>query len=148
MGIAKNLIKKTAENNEELWLALLEYRNTLLKELNASPAELLMSRKTRTLLPTRSELLQPKLIPDIDKNKKRKQLTSKKYYDKNAKFRESFSKGEKIWYQGANSWTKATIADAHGSPRSYWIKVEDGTTQQLSDIKIIQVSCFFKLPSK
>lgn len=101
-------------------------RNTPLKELNASPAELLMSRKTRTLLPTKTELLQPKVIPNISKNITKKQLQSKKYYDKSAKFKENFAKGEMIWYQDKQGWTKAVIVDIHGSPRSYWIQLEDG----------------------
>ncbi|XP_036347586.1 uncharacterized protein K02A2.6-like isoform X1 [Rhagoletis pomonella] len=78
VGIAKNLIKKTNESKKELWLALLEYRNTPLKDIDASPVELLMSRKTRTLLPTKTTLFQPRIIPNISNNINAKNYKSKK----------------------------------------------------------------------
>lgn len=85
VGIAKNLIKKTHEEKTELWMALLEYRNTPLKEIDASPVELLMSRKTRTLLPANKNLFKPKVVPGIQNNIEKKNKKSKQQYDRNAK---------------------------------------------------------------
>ena len=48
--IAKNILKKS--RNEVLYLALLAYRNTPQKGYNYSPAECLMSRKLRDIIPT------------------------------------------------------------------------------------------------
>ena len=37
-------------------------------------------------------------------------------------------KGEKIWFRDPKvGWIKAYIEDVHSSPRSYWIKLNDGT---------------------
>ena len=48
--IAKNILKKS--RNEVLYLALLAYRNTPQQGYNYSPAERLMSRKLRDIIPT------------------------------------------------------------------------------------------------
>ncbi|XP_063955561.1 uncharacterized protein K02A2.6-like [Lytechinus pictus] len=53
--IAKNLLRKSSD----IHLALLQYRNTPLEGLDASPAQLLMGRRTRTPLPTNKRLLKP-----------------------------------------------------------------------------------------
>lgn len=41
-------------------LALLDYRTTLLEEVNLSPSQLLMGRRPRNTLPTASDILRPK----------------------------------------------------------------------------------------
>ena len=56
----KMLLKKA----EDLWLALLDHRNTPPEGLASSPAQQLMSRRTHTLLPTVSHLLQLKLVTE------------------------------------------------------------------------------------
>ena len=125
VGIAKNLIKKTLESKQEIWLALLEFRNTPLKEVDASPAELLMSRKTRTLLPCKINQFQPHFILNIVQNKN---TYVKMHYDKNAKAKLPFKKGDNIWCNhGLNTWINPTIEKIHPSPRSYRIRLEDGT---------------------
>lgn len=48
---AKNLLKKAIKDNSDPWLALLDNRNTPTEEMRSSPAQRLMSRNTRTLLP-------------------------------------------------------------------------------------------------
>ncbi|RYE25775.1 MAG: hypothetical protein EOP45_04450 [Sphingobacteriaceae bacterium] len=122
------MIKKTMVEKTDLWQALLEYRNTPLKEINASPAELLMSRKTRTLVPASKNLFQPNVVPNINKNINKKNDTRKKHYDRNSKPKDSFNKEDKIWYHDVKSgWIKARIEDAHNTPRSYWIRLHDGT---------------------
>ena len=55
----KQLFKKAERDEKDPWLALLDYRNSPTERINASPAQRLMSRRTRTLLPTTSSLLCP-----------------------------------------------------------------------------------------
>ncbi|XP_055381628.1 uncharacterized protein K02A2.6-like [Condylostylus longicornis] len=64
VGISKRLLKKTKESNNDLWLSLLEYRNTPIKGSCLSPVEILMGRKTRTLLPV--SFLLGQLFDDSD----------------------------------------------------------------------------------
>lgn len=81
---AKMLLKKADDNHSDPQMAFLDYRNTPLQELNASPAQLLMGRRTRTTLPAASVLLQPKTIDVSEKRKARKQKTTF-YYNRQAK---------------------------------------------------------------
>ena len=50
------------EDGQDISLALLEYRNTPLAGITASPAQLLMSRRLKDVLPTTSSLLRPHVI--------------------------------------------------------------------------------------
>ena len=128
VNISKNILKKCNEEKIELWSALLEYRNMPLKEINASPCELLMSRKTRTLIPARSDLFMPRIVPNINENIKFKNAKQKFYYDKNSKVKNKFDKGEKIWLKDIKKgWIKASISSVDSNPRSYWIQLENGT---------------------
>ena len=58
----KNLLKKAVLDKRDPYLALLEYRNTPVSDVIGSPAQRLMGRRTKTLLPTSNKLLQPKTI--------------------------------------------------------------------------------------
>ena len=55
----KQLLRKADESKQDAFLALLEFRNTPISGMEDSPAELLMSRKLRTRLPTFKSLLEP-----------------------------------------------------------------------------------------
>ncbi|XP_059061148.1 uncharacterized protein K02A2.6-like, partial [Achroia grisella] len=57
----KNIIIKTSESHTDYRIALLEYLNTPLDENLASPAELLQSRKLRSVIPVSDRLLKPKI---------------------------------------------------------------------------------------
>ena len=54
---------KAKKDRSDAYLALLDYRNTRTQGLDTSPVQRLMSRRTKTLLPTTGRLLQPQ-IPD------------------------------------------------------------------------------------
>lgn len=55
----KNLLRKAKDENQDFYLALLEFRNTPTSTTLGSPTQRLMSRRTRTLIPTSKELLMP-----------------------------------------------------------------------------------------
>ena len=55
----KQLLRKADESKQDAFLALLEFRSTPISGMEDSPAELLMSRKLRTRLPTFKSLLEP-----------------------------------------------------------------------------------------
>ncbi len=48
---AKRLMRKAKMSGQDPYLAILDHRNTPTQGLNASPAQRLLSRRTRTLLP-------------------------------------------------------------------------------------------------
>ena len=52
---AKKLIKRANKDGTDPWLAILDYRNTPSEGMKSSPAQRLMSHRTRTLLPNKRE---------------------------------------------------------------------------------------------
>ena len=61
----KRLMKKATHNGNDPYLALLEYRNTPWSDTLGSSAQRLMGRRTKTLIPTASNLLKPETINPI-----------------------------------------------------------------------------------
>ena len=62
---AKMLLKKTEEERSDLYLKLLEYRNTPIAGLHLSPAQLMFNRRPRTRLLVAAALLNSELFPVI-----------------------------------------------------------------------------------
>ena len=56
---AKRILKKAEADGKDPFEGLLKYRNTPFEDIGLSPAQLLMSRRTRTTLPTHRRLLLP-----------------------------------------------------------------------------------------
>ncbi|KAJ8386635.1 hypothetical protein AAFF_G00168670 [Aldrovandia affinis] len=79
--IAKTLLKKAALDGGDPWKAVLAWRNTPTEGLHSSPVERLMSRRTRTFLPTRDTQLKPKVVKDVITRKQTKGITVKHRYD-------------------------------------------------------------------
>ena len=80
---AKRLIKKAIIDKRDPYLALLEYRNTPISDTLGSSAQRLMGRRIKTLLPTTTRLLQPKLISPqaVHTEMKQRKVQQKYYYD-------------------------------------------------------------------
>lgn len=75
--IAKNILKKSKRSGKDQWKALLDWGNTPNVDMNSSPVQRLMSRRTRHTLPISNSLLTPKVIDEVadklfDKRKKAK----------------------------------------------------------------------------
>ena len=65
--MAKNLFRKAREDKADPYLAMLDHWNTPAKGL-LSQAQKLMSRRRKTLLPTREDLLKPELPKNLKKS--------------------------------------------------------------------------------
>ena len=99
----KNLIKKTSDDKGDIYLALLELRYTPVNEQLGSPAQRLMGRCTKTLLPTSSRSLIPQTIkPEIVRNQLKRQDKQKQYYDQHAKQLPELKKGDKVRLRSRN----------------------------------------------
>ncbi|KAK3749722.1 hypothetical protein QZH41_003773 [Actinostola sp. cb2023] len=84
---AKRILKKAAADNKDPFEGLLKYRNTPFEDLGVSPTQLLMSRRTRTTIPTHRRLLLPQAVDPnhVVKVLQHRQDVSKKNYDKNSR---------------------------------------------------------------
>ena len=127
----KRLIKKANEDNTDPWLAILDHRNTPTEGMNSSPAQRLLSRRTRTLLPTSEKLLKPQLAEGVLEEKKKIKSKQALYYNRNARDLPSLKKGDTVRIQPIKSakepWKKATVQE-QVNVRSYKVLTEDGST--------------------
>ena len=125
---AKSLLKKSKAAKSDIYLALLEWRNAPSEGLESSPAQRMFGRRTRTLIPTTSELLKPKIVEDVPgKLLKRKQLQAK-YYNISAKELPPLSNGEVVRVKPTDRsgrWYKARV-EQQVDVRSYDVRTEDG----------------------
>ena len=77
----KNILDKTSETNQDLYLALLDYRNTPIDGVR--PAQALMSHRLRTVLSVNHDHLKPAIInaKDFQQTRFRHQEIQRNYYD-------------------------------------------------------------------
>ena len=82
---AVKIVKRMYQKNKDIHLALLDYRNTPQQGQEHSPAQMLLSRRKRGILPMTSALLQPeKAHPVAVKTEIGARRTrAKQYYDRN-----------------------------------------------------------------
>ena len=119
---AKNLIKKAILDKRDPYLALLEYRNTPISDTLGSPAQRLMGRRTKTLLPTSNKLLQPKIIKPqtVLKELRDRKAQQKFYYDRHTVDLRPLAVGDKVMMNGKGKWEPATVITiSKDGPRSY-----------------------------
>lgn len=121
----KRLFTKCKESGQSEFLALLDWRNTPTEGIGTSPAQRLMGRRCKTLLPVAGTLLQPRYSTEEETraligNKQRQQH----YYNKHAKPLRPIGQGETVRMKlpGQKTWSAGTCM-AQAGPRSYEVKV-------------------------
>lgn len=125
---AKELLKKS----DDPYLALLNYRATPL-QLGWSPAELLMSRRLRSRIPTMTQKLAPftQNVPkfrELDTQNRQKQ---KEHFDRRHRAREMspLTGGEKVWVKPGNKEAVVTAPQAQ-TPRSVLVNTSRGALRR------------------
>lgn len=85
----KNLMKKCLESGDDVYLALLDLRNTPRDEQTGSPMQRLMGRRAKTLLPISNGLQKPTTVQPETVSSKLTEYRQKQkfYYDRGAKER-------------------------------------------------------------
>ena len=102
----------------------MDQRNTPTESLESSPAQRLMSRRTRTLLPTASNLLYPKIPENVNAKLKLKRQKAKWYHDRTSRTLPELQVGQEIRVaplQRNQSWKTGTCIKKL-SDRSYIVK--------------------------
>lgn len=112
---AKNILLKS----NDMWAALMEYRNTPITGLKMSPAELLFGRKLKTKLPVMVEQNRD-FREHHDLLQKRNELY-KLYYNQHTRERTDFNQGDKVVYKNGRYWQPGVVTAKHNSPRSYLV---------------------------
>ena len=141
---AKRLMKKALQAGTDPWLAILEFRNTPAEGLNTSPAQRLMNRKTRTLLPTIEQFLPEKMEEhhNIMERKKRQA----KYYNMKARDLPELKTNDVVRIQPTGRdtvWKPAKIEKVLPN-RSYLVITPGGTTYRRNRVQLRKTKEEFK----
>ena len=94
--VVKSLFKKSQRDNKDPWLSLLNYRNTPTTGMQTSPAQRLMSRRTKTLVPISTNLLYPEVPEGVQHQIQRKRQMAKIYHDRNVKVLPDLEIGQEV----------------------------------------------------
>lgn len=132
-GKAESAVKaaKKIVNCEDPFKALLHLRNTPQQGIDLSPAQRLLNRRTRTLLPVDNRMLQPIIVNrrKLRANIRKRQRQQAQSYNKNAKDLTPLKIGDKVRIQpnklGDKHWTQGKVV-AVKENRSYDIKTQAG----------------------
>ena len=126
--ITKGLMKKAKRDGGDKWLAILEWLNTPTPGMSSSPAQRLMSRRTRTLLPCKSNLYTPKVQDAVPQQVAHKRQQAKRFFDRRAKSLPDLVIGQpiraKAHPRAEDSPWKPGIVKGKVAPRSYLVEVE------------------------
>lgn len=122
----KNILKKATEEGKDEYMAMLEYRNTPITGCDYSPAQLLMSRMLRDKIPTKRQLLAPKVAVKARQKLTERQRRQKQYFDRDARDLKPLSDGDSVRYRVGKTWEPAVVTGRHSTPRSYLITTQNG----------------------
>lgn len=125
---AVQTVKRLWKKAKDPYLALLLYRNSPLQN-GYSPAQLLMSRRLNTRLPTPPSALEP-AIPDhaaVRASETASKEKQRQNFDKRhaARLAPKFQPGDHVHIRDLDR--PGLIVERHASPRSYLVKTEQGT---------------------
>jgi hypothetical protein len=127
----KDLMDKCKKSGDDMYLALLDLRNTPRDDVIGSPMQRLHGRRAQTRLPVADSLLKPAVIePAVVHDRmmeyRRKQ---KLYYDRGAKPLKPIEPGVAVRVRTPGGWKPAEHVKPHDLPNSHIIKAgEQGRT--------------------
>ena len=130
--VAKRMLRKTTKSGEDQYLALLNIRNAPTQGVDSSPAQRLMGRRTRTLLPTTKSLLEPRnsLNPHEMEQLQLNQKRQAKYYNRTAHDLPTLKEGDTVrmkpFVLGQHTWKKAEVT-RRLDERSYEVQASSTT---------------------
>ena len=79
--VAKSMIKKSQKDGSDFWKSLANHRNTPNK-MNSSPAQRLLSRRTRCQIPIQESKLKPEVMKNVQESVINQRKLAKHYYDR------------------------------------------------------------------
>lgn len=125
----KKTVKKALYDNKDVYLTMLEYRNTPLGNNLPSPAQLLFGRRLKGHVPISKKMLVPEYnFPNYDKILKIKQNMQKSYFDQHAKnLPDNLKQNDLVVVQNKNKeWEPGRIVEKNFfRPRSYNVQLDN-----------------------
>ncbi|UYV74913.1 K02A2.6-like [Cordylochernes scorpioides] len=133
----KKLIKRCGEESTDPYLALLNLRNTPHNNL-PSPAQILMSRNLRSIIPSKTSQFVPSMINNeaIQKQLVDNQVKMKNYYDRHTRPADPLSIKDRVWFRKDKRWIPGQLKNQANEPRSYYVKDQEGNEYRRNSIHI------------
>ena len=125
------MLKKAKDSGRDPYLSLLDWRNTPSEGFGYSPAQRLLCRRTRTLIPTAKSLLKPAIPRGIDRKLSVQKSKQAYYYNEGAKELPELKEGDVVRIkplkptEKRKPWTRASV-EGKVDIRSYKVRTEDG----------------------
>ncbi|XP_066289738.1 uncharacterized protein [Branchiostoma lanceolatum] len=126
--IAKTLLKKAEADRQDPWLAILGWRNTPTQGEDSTPAQRLMSRRTRTQVPITKQALKPEVVQNVPSSITKRKARSKVYFDRGTRNLPPLHPGQPVRVettpnQKTAEWKYGTCVQ-RVSPKSYEVEVD------------------------
>ncbi|VDI01202.1 Hypothetical predicted protein [Mytilus galloprovincialis] len=123
-------MKRARKDNKDIYLSILDFRNTPTEGMSSSPSQRLMCRRTKTRLPISSSLLKPHIPLFASKEIERNKDQQCQYYDRNARDLQELENGQRVWISPkpndrTKTWTKGIIK-RKVDIRSYEVNTDQG----------------------
>ena len=120
----KSIIYKCAESGDDVYLSLLDLRNTPRDNETGSPTQRLMGRRAKTRLPITTKLREPNFVNGerVASKLMDYRTTQKQYYDRGTKEREELNPSDAIRIRTPEGWKPAEFVRPAQYPRSYVVK--------------------------
>ena len=129
----KRTLMKCAEDRSDVYEALLNLRNTPRPGIGLSPVQLMMSQRTKTILPMAKSLLQPSTVPDTTTLRRQRQIKQAALHDKKARDISPLPDDTPLRIRPTElankQWIKRTVVH-RAADRSYDVQMPDGTMRR------------------
>ena len=129
--VAKVLLRTALASGEDPWLSILTYRNTPTPGMNTSPAQRLMSRPTKTLLPVLpGEFNQNRSTQQDCVSREQRLIRQQQHYNKTARCLPPLEVGCHVFVRptrlGCHQWKEGIIRNGPDHYRSYSVQLTSG----------------------
>lgn len=124
--IAKQIIKKCDDDNSNVWMALLNYRNTPNK-IGSSPNQRMFSRRTRALIPVKENKLDPRVEENVPEAIKNRRENTARWYNQNTTKHPEMEEGQTVYFKlnPQKEWTPGRIKRQE-KDRAYIVETKEG----------------------
>lgn len=146
IGTIKKTFKKCKESGNDIYLALLNLRNSC-PNFGESPAKLLMARNLRTKMPVVAKDLKTKPVSykNYIKSQVNRKNKMKYFHDRNARNLSKLKVNDKVYFKKfpTYSWSPGIIESmpANDTPISYIVKTPEGVCYRRNRVHINEGNC-------